>query len=143
MILRMHKESAFNKSFGLFLESLPKAEEMLSAEMYTDELLKMMQTPALEDLVRSQRTVAEQVYNGTYYWHRYTPLKQLLGDKAPSVEQFSHFSSLVSLPSLSSSQFTVYRLRVLNACLHSAVPSRCPRKCPVLHGTFLGACVHA
>jgi hypothetical protein len=44
---RMHLEEDFNATYAAFLEALPQPHEMLSMELFTDELLAMLQFPAL------------------------------------------------------------------------------------------------
>ena len=47
MLRKMHFDDKFNNTYGLFLDTLPKADELLSAELYTDNVIDLLQTPEL------------------------------------------------------------------------------------------------
>lgn len=49
-----------------------------------------------EQLARGQRGVAEQVFAGTYPYHSYRPLKELVSEDKVDLPTFLYISSLVS-----------------------------------------------
>ncbi len=59
-----------------------------------------------EQLARAQRGVAEQVYSGTYEFHSYQPMEELV--PGADLGTFLYISSLVS--------FTI-QLKVLGGCV--------------------------
>ncbi len=43
----MHTDSSFNETWGRFLAVMPSADDLLTPELFTDELMDMLQTPEL------------------------------------------------------------------------------------------------
>ena len=47
LLVRIHTDQSFNATWGPYLASLPKPDELLTGELMTDEMLEMLQHPGL------------------------------------------------------------------------------------------------
>ena len=52
--------------------------------------------PPQEDLARGQRQLTEQIYEGTYPWHPYRPLRETVPQERASLATFKWVASMVS-----------------------------------------------
>lgn len=88
---RMHNDPTFNASWHLFWEAHPDRDGVFAPDLYTDQQIEMLQTPELEALVLGHRTLAEQVFNGTYGEGK--PVPELL--PAVDMATFKHVAALI------------------------------------------------
>ena len=96
LILKFKTDPIFNKTHSLFWSTQPKAEEILSADVFPNHLIKKLQTPELERLITSQRQVATNVYYGRTRWADYAPIPDILtGENAVSLPEFLYVSGIV------------------------------------------------
>jgi hypothetical protein len=49
-----------------------------------------------ERLIRGQREISEQVYNGTYPWFTYASMESIVGEGVVPLHVFHHLAALVS-----------------------------------------------
>lgn len=86
-----------NKTYGFFWETQPDVDELLSSDMFSDEMLDMLQNPTLEGVVRSTRDYTEAVYAGTAGEEEEgEPLAVKLGAGCPSLQQFKWYTALIT-----------------------------------------------
>ena len=60
------RNATFFWEFRPYFASLPPPAAALTAELFTGDLLAMLHSPKLEELIRRERGVAHAVYHGTY-----------------------------------------------------------------------------
>jgi hypothetical protein len=93
MLQRIMRDPSFNETHGKFWATQPKPEDVLSPEMFTDDLLSMIHSPRVEYLIRYQRDFGRNVYYGNVTGKRYEPVHEMF----PWVRfsQFAHLAAII------------------------------------------------
>lgn len=95
LVYNIYSDSYFNKTYGIFLDSQPGIDELLTPELVTEELWKELQIPELQRLIKHQRKAAIDAYNGKTQNEKFKPIPELLGDKAPSLEIYFRYAAII------------------------------------------------
>lgn len=61
-VRRMHLDASYNVSFQPYLATLPAADQVLSPEMWTDDMVAALQSLELAEMVGKRRRAAEQMW---------------------------------------------------------------------------------
>ena len=87
----MHNKPEFNQTFGPFLDAQPAPGETLTVEVWPEDLIAELQTPALEALVRSHSKLSRRVYDGSYRLRKYAPFNATVPPSALPPHMFLHW----------------------------------------------------
>ena len=66
LIVKMHQETGFNRTYTLWWETQPSLDDILVPEMLTEEQRPMLQSDSLSNYVRELRSYAWKVFNGDF-----------------------------------------------------------------------------
>lgn len=96
LIRKRFHDPTFNKTHEWFWKTQPGLTEVFTPDVYTDEMVDMLDCPKLEKIVRSHLDYNQAVFQGEG-GGRYAgkSLKTLLGGDFVSMEQFSWYCSLI------------------------------------------------
>eukprot|EP00887_Chlorella_sp_A99_P005746 scaffold1.g5746.t1 len=92
---RLHNDPSFNATYGPFIAAHPAYGESLTPEVWPEELIPELHTPALEKLVRQQLELTKEIYEGTYRWRNYTPFAAVVPPERAPLHMFQHWASLL------------------------------------------------
>jgi SET domain len=80
-VQRMYTDPSFNATYAPYLATLPTKSEFFTPEMWQQDHVAMLQTPALEMLADYARRSTEEIYYGNFSEQPYNSVPELLGGK--------------------------------------------------------------
>lgn len=75
----MYTDPSFNATYASYLSILPSASELFTPEIWQQDHVDMLQTPALETLAEYTRRSTEEIYHGNFSEQPYNSVSELLG----------------------------------------------------------------
>jgi hypothetical protein len=93
---QMYTNSSFNATYAPYLATLPSADELFTPEMWQEDHVAMLQTPALETLAEYARRSTVEIFYGNFSEQPYSSVSELLGGKNTDLKTFQWASAVIA-----------------------------------------------